>query len=71
MSETNMGETRRRRRIRLDRNDNWIGGVCAGGAHYFDIDPAFVRVGTVVSALFLPKLTIATYLIAWVVLSRR
>ena len=70
MTRMAMSETRGRR-IRLDREDNWIGGVCAGCANYFDIDPAFVRVGTVVSALFMPKLVIAAYLIAWLLLSRR
>lgn len=70
MNQTATGETRNRR-IRLDREDNWIGGVCAGCANYFDIDAAFVRVGTVVSALFMPKLVIAAYLVAWLLLSRR
>lgn len=57
-----------RRRIRLDRKEGWIAGVCAGLANYFDTDPAFVRVATIISALFLPKLTISAYLIAWLVL---
>ena len=42
--------------------------MCAGFAKAFGTDPAFVRVGVIVTALFLPKLTIAAYLIAWVVL---
>ena len=60
-----------RRRLRLDRDEGWIGGVCAGCAGYVGIDPAFVRVGAVVSGLFLPEVTIATYLIAWLVLRNR
>ncbi len=71
MRRVDLGETGRTRRLRLDKDENWIGGVCAGCANYFGIDPAFVRVGTVVTALFLPKAVIATYLIAWVLLSRR
>ncbi len=57
--------------LALDYDRRWIGGVCAGCANYFDIDPAFVRVGTVVTGLFFPKVVIATYLIAWLVLDRR
>ncbi len=57
-----------RQAVRLDKENAWIAGVCAGFAKAFGTDPAFVRVGVIVSALFLPKLTIAAYLIAWVVL---
>ena len=57
--------------LALDYDRRWIGGVCAGCANYFGIDPAFVRVGTVVTGLFFPKIVIATYLIAWLVLDRR
>ena len=59
---------RLRRGVRLDKENGWIAGVCAGFARAFGTDPAFVRVGVIVTALFLPKLTIAAYLIAWVVL---
>ena len=61
----------RRRRLRLDRDEGWLAVVCAGSAGYFGIEPAFVRVGTVVTALFFPKLVIAAYLIAWLVLRNR
>lgn len=57
--------------LALDYVRRWIGGVCAGFAGYFDIDPALVRVGTVVTGLFFPKIVIAAYLIAWLVLDRR
>ena len=59
---------RLRRGVRLDKENGWIAGVCAGFARAFGTDPAFVRVGVIVTALFLPKITIAAYLIAWVVL---
>ena len=59
-----------RLRIMLDSRGGWIAGVCAGLANYLETDPAFVRVAVVISALFLPKLTIAAYLIAWLVLDR-
>ena len=61
---------RPRARWTLDDRDGWIGGVCAGLAVYLKTDPAFVRVATIVSALFFPKLVVAAYLIAWVVLDK-
>lgn len=59
-----------RSRITLDPRNGWIAGVCAGVANFLATDPAFVRVAVVVSALFFPKLTIAAYLVAWLVLDR-
>ena len=59
---------RLRRSVRLDKENAWIAGVCAGFAKAFGTDPAFIRAGVIVTALFFPKLTIAAYLIAWVVL---
>ena len=57
-----------RARITLDSRAGWIAGVCAGLAHWMNTDPAFVRVAVIISALFMPKLTVAAYLIAWLVL---
>lgn len=57
-----------RQRITLDSREGWIAGVCAGFARYLDTDPAFVRVAVIICALFMPKLTAAAYLIAWLVL---
>ncbi|MDH3640755.1 MAG: PspC domain-containing protein [Gammaproteobacteria bacterium] len=54
--------------IRLDKKNGWIAGICAGLANYLDTDPAFVRVGVIVTALFLPKIVIATYLVAWLLI---
>lgn len=52
----------------LDRENSWIFGVCAGLAHNWHLDPAAVRVGVVIAGLFFPKVVIAVYLIAWLVL---
>ena len=57
-----------RARLTLDSKEGWIAGVCAGISNYLETDPAFVRVAVVVAALFFPKLTIAAYLVAWLVL---
>lgn len=52
----------------LDKRNGWIAGVCAGIARRLRVDPAIVRVAVIVTGLFLPKLVIAAYLIAWLVL---
>lgn len=59
------------RRVHLDKDNGWFFGVCAGLAHYCRIDPAIVRVGVLVTGLFLPKIIIAAYLVAWLVLDDR
>ncbi len=65
---TNSTMNRIRSTIRLDSRNGWLAGVCAGAANYFNTDPAIVRIATIVTGLFMPKLVIATYLIAWVLL---
>lgn len=60
---------RLRQRLHLDPRRGWIGGVCAGLAGTLATDPAFVRVGFLLSAVFLTKLTVAVYLAAWILLA--
>lgn len=62
---------RTRRRISLDKENGWLFGVCAGLANYLRTDPAIVRVGVTVTGLFLPKMVIAAYLVAWLILDER
>ena len=49
----------------------WIGGVCAGLANFIHVDPTFVRLGVLVAAIFFPKIVIASYIIAWLLLDKR
>ena len=60
-----------RKRMHLDRDQAWLFGVCAGLANYWHTAPAIVRVGVVVSGLFITKVTIAGYLVAWLLLDDR
>lgn len=57
-----------RKRVTLDGREGWIAGVCAGIANYLNTDPAFVRVAVCIGALFMPKITVAAYLVAWLLL---
>ncbi len=63
--------SRARRQLWLDKDEGWIFGVCAGLANYLRTDAAIVRVGVVVAALFFPKIVIAAYLVAWLILDDR
>jgi phage shock protein C len=60
-----------KRRVQLDKDNGWIFGVCAGISNFWGLDATFLRVGVVVTALFIPKVMIASYLIAWLVLDNR
>lgn len=59
---------RMRTALMLDKRNGWIGGVCAGIACTTRTDPAAIRVALVIAGLFLPKLAIAAYLLAWLLL---
>ena len=60
-----------RSKFRVDKDRGWVFGVCAGLANCLHIDPAIVRVVVLVAGLFFPKLIIATYLVAWLILDDR
>ncbi len=57
-----------RPRIRRNLRSAMLGGVCAGLADYLDTDRTLVRIGTVVAALLLTKLTVLCYGVAWLLL---
>jgi signal transduction histidine kinase/phage shock protein PspC (stress-responsive transcriptional regulator) len=53
--------------LRRDRSNGWLGGVCAGIARRFGIDPALVRLAFVV-ATAAGGVGIALYLLGWLVI---
>ena len=60
-----------RRRLARDTHKGWLGGVCAGLARAFGIDPKFLRAGGVILAVLSPKIVVAAYLVAWILLPAR
>lgn len=58
-----MEESKRLFRSRTDRK---LGGVCAGVANYFGIDPTVVRLATVI--LTFTGMSIFIYIILWIVI---
>lgn len=56
-----------KKKLCLSKNNKMIGGVCAGIARYFDIDPTLVRIATLV-LLFAVGSGLLLYLIAWFII---
>lgn len=57
------------RRLTLSSTDIKIGGVCAGIAEYFNIDPTIVRIAWVCS-LILGFIPLVAYLLSWFIIPR-
>ena len=62
--------TKNKKLYRASKKDSMIGGVCAGVAEYFDIDPTLVRLGWILFTA-LGGAGLLAYLIAWIVIPRR
>lgn len=56
-----------KRRLYRSRREAWLGGVAAGIADYFDIDPVIVRLVWLFT-IFLGGSGIVAYVIAWVLI---
>ena len=55
------------RRMKRSRDDRMVGGVCAGIARYFDIDPVIVRIVTI-ALVAAGGVGAVTYLAAWILM---
>jgi phage shock protein PspC (stress-responsive transcriptional regulator) len=53
--------------VRRDRSRQWFGGVCAGIARRFDIDPVLVRAAVIALTLF-GGFGIVAYVVAWLLM---
>ena len=62
---------RLRRKLTLDQDGGWIGGVCGGLANYLGIDASYLRAGTAIAAIFFTKTMIVAYVLLWLVLYQR
>jgi phage shock protein PspC (stress-responsive transcriptional regulator) len=60
-----------KRLYRAPEKDSVLGGVCAGIANYFEIDPVIVRFGWVIASLLSFGLGVIAYLIAWIIIPRK
>lgn len=62
---------RMRDRLGLDRRRGWIGGVCAGLAGFFNIEPIYVRGAVVIAGIFFTKTVVVVYIVLWLLLYQR
>ena len=51
-------------------NDKMIAGVCAGLAHYFDLDPTVIRIVYVLLSSFTAFAGVLVYLILWLIMPK-
>jgi len=58
----------RRRRMFRDPDTKIAGGVCAGVANYFDIDPLWIRISLVILVFMSVGILIPLYIILWVII---
>jgi phage shock protein C len=58
------------RQLTLSSRDKKIAGVCAGFAHYFDVDVTLVRVIWLVLVFAPPGAGLIGYLLAWLVMPK-
>ena len=56
------------RKLRRSMRDRKLGGVCAGLAKFFSIDPTVMRVGFAVFTVFTLFTGIILYLVLWMVI---
>ena len=56
------------KRLYRSRTDQMVGGVCAGVAEYFDIDPTIVRLVFAALTLFGVGSPVLVYLVLWVIM---
>jgi phage shock protein C len=55
-----------RKKLYRSRENAMLGGVCAGLAEYFDVDPSLIRLATVI-LLFAGGTGVLAYIVAWII----
>ena len=55
------------KRLYRSKSDKVLGGVCAGIANYFEVDPVLVRLIWVILTLASMGLGVIAYIIAWII----
>ena len=60
-----------KRLCRVAKKDSMIGGVCAGIADYFEIDPTLIRLLWVLITIFSFGTGVLVYLILWMIMPRK
>ncbi len=56
---------------RASGRESMLGGVCAGIANYFAVDPTLIRLTWVLMTIFSFGTGVLGYLVMWVIMPRR
>ena len=59
------------KRLYRSKKERMLGGVCAGIAEYFDVDPTLIRVVWVLITAFGIIPGILAYLICWIIIPEK
>ena len=59
------------KRLTRSRTDKVIGGVCGGLGEYFEVDPVFIRILTVLFALAIHGFGVIAYIVAMIIIPKK
>ena len=59
------------KRLMRSQKNKVVGGVCAGIGEYFDVDPVFIRIITVILALVTNAYGIVAYFVAMIIMPKK
>lgn len=55
------------KRLYRDNKEKLLGGVCAGLAHYFNVDPTIMRLLYIMLVIITGGVAVFAYLVMWVI----
>jgi len=66
-----MAKKKVKRLYRAAEKDSMVGGVCAGIAEYFEVDPTLVRILWAIFTVISIGTGILIYLISWIIIPKK
>jgi len=60
-----------KRLYRAKERDSMLGGICAGIAEYFAVDPTLIRLLWVLMTIFSAGVGLFGYLVMWIIMPRK
>lgn len=66
-----MAKNKMKRLYRAPEKDSMVGGVCAGIANYFNVDPTLIRLLMIFLIFMGMGMGIFAYIVAWIIIPRK
>lgn len=66
-----MAKKKVKRLYRAAEKDSMVGGVCAGIADYFSVDPILIRLAWVLMTVLSAGTGILGYVVMWIIMPRK